>query len=222
MQAGLLGGMAVTVAVAGLRAARRRRTTRESRRVRLTWLTRLRRPAPSAQVKETTHDACFLHNEQFFAAAQKRYTYIYDKRGLEVHCLEVRGMLCCAVLCSVTRRLVHTMRCAVLCCCCCTVGGVLRRVCSALCLRGSRPGAPAWPCLAPWSAPVHAPHPTLPTHVQDTTEATRLEFLPHHFLLGSVGSTGVLRYQDTSTGRIVATHRTKQVSTGCVRPLGLA
>ncbi|KAI7836421.1 hypothetical protein COHA_009721 [Chlorella ohadii] len=85
------------------------------------------------QVKETTHDACFLHNEQFFAAAQKRYTYIYDKRGLEVHCLE-----------------------------------------------------------------------------QDTTEATRLEFLPHHFLLGSIGSTGVLRYQDTSTGRIVATHRTKQ------------
>ena len=30
-----------------------------------------------------------LHNEQFFAAAQKKYTYIYDKRGLEVHCLKV-------------------------------------------------------------------------------------------------------------------------------------
>lgn len=84
------------------------------------------------QVRETTHDVTFLHNEQFFAAAQKKYTYIYDKRGLEVHCLK------------------------------------------------------------------------------DTTEATRLDFLPHHFLLCSVGTTGVLRYQDTSTGQIVATHRTKQ------------
>lgn len=37
-----------------------------------------------------------LHNEQFFAAAQKKYTYIYDKRGLEVHCLKVgpAHMLC--------------------------------------------------------------------------------------------------------------------------------
>ncbi|EFN58765.1 hypothetical protein CHLNCDRAFT_29762 [Chlorella variabilis] len=84
------------------------------------------------QVKETTHDIKFLHNEQFFAAAQKKYVYIYDKRGLEVHCLK------------------------------------------------------------------------------DTTEATRLEFLPHHFLLCSVGATGVLRYQDTSTGQVVATHRTRQ------------
>jgi hypothetical protein len=39
------------------------------------------------QVKETTRDVTFLHNEQFFAAAQKKYVYIYDKRGLEVHCL---------------------------------------------------------------------------------------------------------------------------------------
>lgn len=35
-------------------------------------------------------DVQFLHNEQFFAAAQKKYVYIYDKRGLEVHCLRVR------------------------------------------------------------------------------------------------------------------------------------
>lgn len=41
-------------------------------------------------MRETTHDVTFLHNEQFFAAAQKKYTYIYDKRGLEVHCLKVR------------------------------------------------------------------------------------------------------------------------------------
>jgi len=62
------------------------------------------------------------------------------------------------------------------------------------------------PCRPSSQAPVRSP-----ACKQDTTEATRLEFLPHHFLLGSIGSTGVLRYQDTSTGRIVATHRTKQV-----------
>ena len=81
-------------------------------------------------------------------------------------------------------------------------------VCSALRLLGSRPVS-----LPGHDPPSHLVPLALPrTHTQDTTEATRLEFLPHHVLLGSVGSTGVLRYQDTSTGRIVATHRTKQVS----------
>ena len=45
---------------------------------------------PLLQVKETVRDVQFLHNEQFFATAQKKYVYIYDKRGLEVHCLRVR------------------------------------------------------------------------------------------------------------------------------------
>jgi len=39
------------------------------------------------QVKETVRDVCFLHNDKFFAAAQRKYVYIYDKRGLEIHCL---------------------------------------------------------------------------------------------------------------------------------------
>lgn len=67
------------------------------------------------------------------------------------------------------------------------------------------------PACLPWLATLRC--------TQDTTEATRLEFLPHHFLLGSVGATGVLRYQDTSTGRIVATHRTKQVRCWACKPL---
>ncbi|GLC43907.1 hypothetical protein PLESTB_000921800 [Pleodorina starrii] len=83
------------------------------------------------QVKEAVRDVAFLHNETFFAAAQKKYVYIYDKRGLEVHCL------------------------------------------------------------------------------RDYTDVHALDFLPHHFLLTSIGEHGVLRYQDTSTGHIVAQHKTK-------------
>ncbi len=30
------------------------------------------------QVKETVRDVCFLHNETLFAAAQRKYVYIYD------------------------------------------------------------------------------------------------------------------------------------------------
>ncbi|KAI8476944.1 MAG: WD40-repeat-containing domain protein [Monoraphidium minutum] len=91
------------------------------------------------QVAETTRAVTFLHNELFFAAAQKKYAYIYDKRGLEVHCLRE-----------------HT--------------------------------APA-----------------------------ALEFLPHHFLLASVGDAGVLHYQDTSHGAIVAQHRTRLGPCGVMR-----
>ena len=40
-------------------------------------------------MKETTRDVKFLHNEMFFAAAQKKFVYIYDKRGIEIHCLRV-------------------------------------------------------------------------------------------------------------------------------------
>mmetsp|Transcript_20412 Transcript_20412/g.44653 ORF Transcript_20412/g.44653 Transcript_20412/m.44653 type:complete len:546 (-) Transcript_20412:382-2019(-) len=83
------------------------------------------------QVRETVRDVCFLHNETFFAAAQKKYVYIYDKRGLEIHCLR-------------EHRQVHAM-----------------------------------------------------------------EFLPHHFLLATVGDPGVLIYQDTSTGQCVAEMKPK-------------
>ncbi|KAM7519008.1 hypothetical protein LguiB_017970 [Lonicera macranthoides] len=43
------------------------------------------------QVRETVHDVVFLHNELFFAAAQKKYTYIYNWDGTELHCLKEHG-----------------------------------------------------------------------------------------------------------------------------------
>ena len=82
-------------------------------------------------VNETVRDACFLHNESLFAAAQRKHVYIYDRDGVELHCLR--------------------------------------------------------------------------NHV----EPARLAYLPYHFLLASVGRTGYLKYQDVSTGLLVAEHRTR-------------
>ncbi|WFD33944.1 putative U3 small nucleolar RNA-associated protein 7 [Malassezia cuniculi] len=88
------------------------------------------------QVKETVRDVCWLHNQSFFAAAQKKYTYIYDGSGAEIHRLK--------------------------------------------------------------------------SHI----EVQRMEFLPYHFLLATVGKPGYLKYQDTSTGELVASHRTGLGSCG--------
>ncbi|KAF8944317.1 Small subunit (SSU) processome component [Haplosporangium gracile] len=83
------------------------------------------------QLRETVRDVSWLHNETMFAVAQKKYVYIYDKQGTEIHCLR--------------------------------------------------------------------------NHI----EVNKLDFLPYHFLLASVGNSGFLKYQDTSTGNVVAEHRTK-------------
>ncbi|KAI5297573.1 Small subunit (SSU) processome component, partial [Ascosphaera atra] len=40
------------------------------------------------QLNETVRDATWLHNNQYFALAQKKYVYIYDHNGLEIHCLQ--------------------------------------------------------------------------------------------------------------------------------------
>ena len=83
------------------------------------------------QTREVTRAAAFLHNTSFFAAAQEKYVYVYDKRGQEVHCLREH----------------------------------------------ERPLA--------------------------------LAFLPRFFLLASVGDGGVLRWTDTSTGALVASHASR-------------
>lgn len=80
---------------------------------------------------ESVHAATFLHNESMFAVAQRKYAFIYDSKGTEIHCM--RGHM----------------------------------------------------------------------------EPRALDFLPYHFLLATVGTAGFLKYQDTSTGALVAEHRTK-------------
>ncbi|KAJ7049455.1 BING4CT-domain-containing protein [Mycena amicta] len=83
------------------------------------------------QLQETCRDITFLHDHSHFAVAQKKYVYIYDRDGVELHCLK--------------------------------------------------------------------------SHI----EPTRLEFLPYHWLLASIGNAGYLKYQDTSTGQLLVEHRTK-------------
>ncbi len=78
------------------------------------------------QLGETVRDVKWLHNNQYFAVAQKKYVYIYDRNGVEIHCLR--------------------------------------------------------------------------KHM----DPTHMEFLPYHFLLATIGAPGILKYQDTSTGQLVA------------------
>ncbi|KAJ7621128.1 WD40-repeat-containing domain protein [Roridomyces roridus] len=83
------------------------------------------------QLQETCRDITFLHDHSHFAVAQKKYVFIYDRDGVELHCLKA--------------------------------------------------------------------------HV----EPTRMEFLPYHWLLATIGNAGYLKYQDTSTGQLLTEHRTK-------------
>ena len=82
------------------------------------------------QLEEDIYDAQYLHNETFFATAQKKYAYIYDAKGVELHCMR----------------------------------------------RHERP--------------------------------FKLDFLPYHYLLTSVGHSGWVKWHDISIGEFVAGHST--------------
>lgn len=93
-------------------------------------------------VRETVRDATFLHDHTLWAAAQKKYVYIYDHSGIELHCLREHML------------------------------------------------------------------------------TYRMEFLPYHFLLATVGEFGELRWLDVSTGMVPASYKTKQgpCDTMCQNP----
>jgi U3 small nucleolar RNA-associated protein 7 len=38
-------------------------------------------------LRETVRDACFLHNESLIAVAQQKSLFLYDRDGVELHCL---------------------------------------------------------------------------------------------------------------------------------------
>ncbi|KJK83282.1 putative U3 small nucleolar RNA-associated protein [Metarhizium anisopliae BRIP 53293] len=78
------------------------------------------------QLGETVRDIKWLHNNQYFAVAQKKHVYIYDRNGVELH------------------------------------------------------------------------------NLRKHNEVTHMEFLPYHFLLATINTGGVIKYQDTSTGQLVA------------------
>ncbi len=80
---------------------------------------------------ESVRDVQWLHNENYYAVAQKKYVFVYDQAGVELHCLK--------------------------------------------------------------------------NHI----DVTSMTFLPYHFLLVTAGNAGWLKYQDTSTGKLVAEVRTK-------------
>jgi len=88
--------------------------------------------------QETVRDVKWLHQHTFFAAAQKKYVFIYDNEGTEIH------------------------------------------------------------------------------RLKDHQEVNRMEYLPYHFLLATAGNHGFLKYQDTSTGKLVSSLRSKLGRCDCM------
>ena len=67
------------------------------------------------------------------------------------------------------------------------------------------PGMPSVLCLSRLVGSAGVELHCLRKHI----DVNRLEFLPYHFLMVSVGKAGYLKYQDTTTGNMIVEHRTK-------------
>jgi hypothetical protein len=134
------------------------------------------------QVKETVRDVCFLHNDKFFAAAQRKYVYIYDKRGLEIHCLRehtqvITGRITTAQLAALARRG------CVACLCWFTAAHPVKRKCGCGACRELQRDA-----LVQLRIPAHG-------NARGSRQVHAMQFLPLHFLLATIGKPGVLVYQ---------------------------
>ncbi|CAI5970713.1 unnamed protein product [Closterium sp. NIES-64] len=188
------------------------------------------------QVRETVHDVCFLHNEQFFATAQKRYTFIYDKRGIELHCLKH----CTTTPCSLAHMLLfpplpssllflNLPSSSLL---FPTSSIIFPPLSSSSFLFSLLPSLPSSSLLFPRtlllpplsSSSLIFPRPSSSHHFPPLSSsmfshppqnitgsgALRLQYLPHHMLLASISKGGVLDYVDTTTGRHVAQCKTRK------------
>ncbi|KAJ9533766.1 hypothetical protein QJQ45_026853 [Haematococcus lacustris] len=144
------------------------------------------------QVREATHDICFLHNETFFAAAQKKCVGSGAAGcGLRVGGVKMSGQawqegaglvgkIEGACLQTGITTIIHISIVSI------SVFSIVSRYVYIYDKRGVE---------------VHC--------LREHQGARILQFLPHHFLLASIGDLGVLRYQDTSTGVVAAQHRTR-------------
>ena len=52
------------------------------------WQWRTGKLGCELQLGETVRDIRLLHSEQFFAVSQKKYVYLYDRQGVELHVLK--------------------------------------------------------------------------------------------------------------------------------------